>query len=97
MNILRESSYRAVPWKNGGGVTREILRAPAEPDAFDWRLSLATVPKTQLIRRHVRFRSEVLLGRQPAGSGHHAEHSWMVFPKLLRCRPLISRLRCFWR
>jgi len=43
MNILRESSYRAVPWKNGGGVTREILRAPAEPDAFDWRLSLATI------------------------------------------------------
>ena len=43
MNILRESGYTAVPWKNGGGVTREILRAPAEPAAFDWRLSLATI------------------------------------------------------
>jgi environmental stress-induced protein Ves len=43
MNILRESGFTAVPWKNGGGVTREILRAPAEPAAFDWRLSLATI------------------------------------------------------
>lgn len=43
MIILRESSYRAVPWKNGGGVTREILRMPPEPTAFDWRLSLATI------------------------------------------------------
>lgn len=41
--ILRESSFRAVPWKNGGGVTREILRVPAEPTVFDWRLSLATI------------------------------------------------------
>jgi len=43
MHILRESGFTAVPWKNGGGVTREILRAPAEPAAFDWRLSLATI------------------------------------------------------
>jgi environmental stress-induced protein Ves len=43
MNILRESSYLTVPWKNGGGVTREILRVPAEPSEFDWRLSLATI------------------------------------------------------
>jgi uncharacterized protein len=43
MIILRESNYLAVPWKNGGGVTREILRAPAQSSAFDWRLSLATI------------------------------------------------------
>jgi environmental stress-induced protein Ves len=43
MIILRESSYVTVPWKNGGGVTREILRAPPESNAFDWRLSLATI------------------------------------------------------
>jgi environmental stress-induced protein Ves len=43
MFILRESSYVTVPWKNGGGVTREILRMPPEPTAFDWRLSLATI------------------------------------------------------
>jgi len=43
MNILREANYICVPWKNGGGVTREILRSPAESVAFDWRLSLATI------------------------------------------------------
>ena len=43
MIILRESSYITVPWKNGGGVTREILRSPPESTAFDWRLSLATI------------------------------------------------------
>jgi uncharacterized protein len=43
MIVLRESSYRAVPWKNGGGVTREILREPPQGSEFDWRLSLATI------------------------------------------------------
>jgi environmental stress-induced protein Ves len=43
MKILRASSSRSVRWKNGGGMTREILREPAEPAAFDWRLSLATI------------------------------------------------------
>ncbi|MFL6603794.1 MAG: HutD family protein [Steroidobacteraceae bacterium] len=43
MIIMREASYRAVPWKNGGGVTREILRVPPEPTPFDWRLSLASI------------------------------------------------------
>jgi environmental stress-induced protein Ves len=43
MILMRAAGYRAVPWKNGGGVTREILRVPPEPTAFDWRLSLATI------------------------------------------------------
>ena len=43
MLVLRESDYVTVPWKNGGGLTREILKAPADAAAFDWRLSLATV------------------------------------------------------
>jgi environmental stress-induced protein Ves len=43
MHIVRESDYTYVPWKNGGGVTREIVRAPADTAEFDWRLSLATI------------------------------------------------------
>jgi environmental stress-induced protein Ves len=33
------------PWRNGGGVTREIVRRPAGAglDAFDWRVSIATI------------------------------------------------------
>jgi environmental stress-induced protein Ves len=43
MLIVREASYRTVPWKNGGGFTREIFREPEEPAPFEWRLSLANI------------------------------------------------------
>jgi len=43
MLVLRENDYVTVPWKNGGGLTKEILKVPADAGAFDWRLSLATV------------------------------------------------------
>lgn len=50
-DVLRWSEYRGMPWKNGGGVTREVatgaVRAPfasQEPsDGFDWRVSIADV------------------------------------------------------
>jgi uncharacterized protein len=45
MIVLREADYTAVPWKNGGGLTREILRVPADAAEFDWRLSLATIER----------------------------------------------------
>jgi len=32
-----------VPWKNGGGVTREVAGAPAGFPDFDWRVSIADV------------------------------------------------------
>ncbi|MEY2618152.1 MAG: hypothetical protein RL522_1154 [Pseudomonadota bacterium] len=39
------SSLPAMPWKNGGGVTREIVCWPpgAGLDDFDWRVSIATI------------------------------------------------------
>ena len=43
MRVLRAADYPTQPWKNGGGLTREILKVPAEGTDFDWRLSLATV------------------------------------------------------
>ncbi|MFC8670877.1 HutD family protein [Streptomyces sp. NPDC057199] len=50
-DALRWSEYRSMPWKNGGGITREVASdavqaplAPAEPaDGFDWRVSVADV------------------------------------------------------
>ncbi|MEU6443469.1 HutD family protein [Streptomyces sp. NPDC047046] len=56
--ILRWSDYRAMPWRNGGGTTREVASgtmpgaasgqegpgaAASGPDAFDWRVSIADV------------------------------------------------------
>ncbi|MEU5957812.1 HutD family protein [Streptomyces sp. NPDC047525] len=50
-DVLRWSGYRSMPWKNGGGTTREVasgaVQAPvasAGPaDGFDWRVSVADV------------------------------------------------------
>ncbi|BBP98211.1 hypothetical protein BSFA1_33400 [Burkholderia sp. SFA1] len=43
--MIRAESLTPRPWKNGGGVTREIAAGPpgASLDAFAWRLSLADV------------------------------------------------------
>jgi hypothetical protein len=43
MQIVRQASFRTVPWKNGGGVTHEAMRVPADGDPFKWRLSVARI------------------------------------------------------
>jgi len=45
MRRLGSADYRDMPWKNGGGVTRELLKLPhpSDPDRFLARLSVATV------------------------------------------------------
>ncbi len=43
--ILRAADRVATPWKNGGGVTREVAIWPLASnfDNFDWRVSIAEV------------------------------------------------------
>jgi uncharacterized protein len=43
MHVLHETDYITVAWKNGGGLTREILKVPPGASLFDWRLSLASI------------------------------------------------------
>jgi environmental stress-induced protein Ves len=45
MRILRASTYKVMPWKNGGGETTEIAVSPdgAGLADFDWRVSMAKV------------------------------------------------------
>lgn len=45
MQLIRFADLAPVPWRNGGGVTREIATAPydGEPDSFRWRVSIADV------------------------------------------------------
>lgn len=45
MRLVRRGEARAVPWKNGGGVTFELAAFPegAGFDDFVWRLSMAEV------------------------------------------------------
>ena len=45
MQVLRAADRTATPWKNGGGVTREVVAWPAGAglDDFHWRVSMAEV------------------------------------------------------
>jgi environmental stress-induced protein Ves len=47
MEIIRFAELKPEPWRNGGGVTREIARhpkaAPGQDGAWDWRVSIADV------------------------------------------------------
>ena len=43
MILVPTSSAAPVPWKNGGGVTRELLRLPAGGDDWTLRISVADI------------------------------------------------------
>jgi uncharacterized protein len=45
VRIIRVADQPAVPWKNGGGTTRELLSASSNPGGFDWRISVATIER----------------------------------------------------
>ncbi|MEQ4567431.1 HutD family protein [Paenarthrobacter sp. CAP02] len=49
MEIIRFADIRPEPWRNGGGVTRELASHPkaasAQDGAWDWRVSIADVAK----------------------------------------------------
>src|SRR5476651_1284052 len=43
--LITADSLPSMPWKNGGGTTREVLKFPVSStiENFDWRISLAAV------------------------------------------------------
>ena len=45
IRIQRFDEHLKMPWKNGLGITREVISRPASDGSgvFDWRISLATV------------------------------------------------------
>jgi uncharacterized protein len=43
IQIVRRSSFTAIPWKNGGGITHEAIRVPPTGDGFLWRVSVAQI------------------------------------------------------
>ncbi len=45
---LKPADYRVMPWKNGAGSTTEIAVGPQAGDAFDWRVSMATLTQSGL-------------------------------------------------
>lgn len=53
LTLIHAAALVPAPWKNGGGVTREIAAGPdgAALDAFDWRLSVADVGRSGAFSR----------------------------------------------
>lgn len=47
IEVIRASDYREQPWKNGGGLTREIAVAFSDDESTSvlWRVSLATIDR----------------------------------------------------
>ena len=58
---LRRDQYRAMPWRNGAGVSLEIAREPAAGSEFLWRLSLATVATSAPFSNFAGYRRSVTL------------------------------------
>ena len=47
MRILRSADYRAIPWKNGRGVARQIAASPPDAgyESLDWQVSRPTIER----------------------------------------------------
>jgi len=45
IKLLKAADRAAIPWKNGGGVTRDVIVSPAGAtlENFDWRISIAEI------------------------------------------------------
>jgi environmental stress-induced protein Ves len=43
LHIVRKSSFKEIPWRNGGGTTHEAIRVPAAGETFLWRVSVAHI------------------------------------------------------
>ena len=48
VTVLRNHEHQRMPWRNGGGVTSEVVRSPSEGSGadFDWRISFAEVEQS---------------------------------------------------
>lgn len=79
LRLLRAEDYVTKPWKNGGGVTRDVLLWPASEN-FDIRVSLADIPPASTfsafpgITRHItRLCGETMVLTFADGQVEHLE------------------------
>src|SRR5689334_16765882 len=63
IRLLRAADRIATPWKNGGGVTREVCRDGRSASAgdFDWRVSIAEVAQPGPFSRFNGYRRLIAL------------------------------------
>lgn len=61
------------PWKNGGGITHEIVSQPPGP-GFDWRISIATIAADGPFSTFPGIDRHILLLDAPADAPLHTVH-----------------------
>lgn len=61
LKIIRRATFKATPWKNGGGVTHEAIRVPKVGDPFDWRVSVAQIEKSGPFSDFAGYRRKMVL------------------------------------
>ena len=76
LQIVRRSSYKRLPWKNGGGITHEAIRVPATEDPFLWRVSLAQIDSSGPFSDFAGYDRKMVLLQGPGielthGNGQH--------------------------
>ena len=63
MQIIRKSALLPVPWKNGGGITHEMIRVPATGEPFLWRVSIAQIDASGPFSNFTGYRRNMVLLR----------------------------------
>jgi uncharacterized protein len=63
LQIIRKSSFKATPWKNGGGITHEVLRDPPNGDPFHWRVSVAHIDASGPFSEFAEYNRKMVLLR----------------------------------
>jgi environmental stress-induced protein Ves len=61
LRVRRYETYRAMPWRNGRGVTLEIGREPSAGEDFAWRLSLADIARSGDFSAYPGYRRALVL------------------------------------
>jgi environmental stress-induced protein Ves len=76
LQIVRRSSFKRSPWKNGGGITHEAIRVPATGEPFLWRVSLAQIDASGPFSDFAGYDRKMVLLQGPGielthGNGQH--------------------------
>jgi environmental stress-induced protein Ves len=63
LQVIRKASFKATPWKNGGGITHEAIRVPASGDPFRWRASVADIDASGPFSEFAEYNRKMVLLR----------------------------------
>lgn len=84
INIISAQSFKAIPWKNGKGITTELAINPTGTlDNFQWRLSIATVAEDGIFSDFSGYMRNLVLIEGDSLSLTHNENKTDTLTKLL--------------